>query len=620
MVMLKNLKGQMSNQMLTLMLVAVVLVVGVFAFSGFSSGSGLISVFDGATKLADNTDTIDDGGSDYDQRDEQRIIDDVDIGASLGDYDSIHFNASIDADGNYNLISDNLTLNITQSKLENLIGNLDGFEVIEIWVNKNFDVEGFDYYFQAVMVKDKSWNKYQLRYSIGDNDFIINDLEVYEQNELASSNYFQSYLWTTINNGDTTPMDKVYVSMSSNDLEDEFNYNSLIGIDVNGEIHIVTKYYYSTEYGGCYTRDKRVLVDGLSSLYGVFSKTRDFGEIGCGLLPVIDMQFAVGELKEYSYDTIAQITDTRTTGFTELSFVKQELTTGVDTFGSKYFKILNDVDLQTGLDANTQYINDFMLKLIDENVVIDESINNPITLVNPTNPANKMTYKILRGEDDSVFDYKDITGLVLDGGYVEDYSSGTDFIETNVIKFDSFNSYGLRFSDLGLSQLTASQITGSTIGNIGGTNVSFAMGGDVYLVDLSIWDRILGSMISWQIYDFNGLVTFVSETWDNPYLINSDIDECMAGSCNYGFQSAFKDSVSRSLTFTTEKPINNLLQYNGDNYWLFWTLNTQSESTNGCIIFDRTIGDLGIRVPVSICDDMIGGSNSIAQIKLFSED
>lgn len=600
-------KAQINNNIMMAVLLLAVVIGGVAFAGGFGGSSdGLVKVFTSAGQLDDNTLALDDNDK-YSEREKPKLTDDVNISQIVDDNGgSAKFSIAIDDDGNYDLEANSSSVKLTKEELEEFAGNIEGYTLEGVWVTKEFDVEGFPKYFQAILLKNTAWNKYQMRYSIGINDFIINNLEKVDAEDLtgtitAIDTYFDA--------------DAYYIVGDKTNLHPS-NLASVVITENDGGLNMLKTYenWRRTSHGACY-----------STLSHYLSESKFENQVGgnCNYLGSYNSrtyyaQMSLGELKEYSYDTIATSTDTRTIGFNEISFVKQEITQGVGLFNEKYFKILNNEDLSKGLDENKLYLNEFMTTLIEDNIDLSDGINNPIDLQGSTRTER---FEIMTSEEQSSLDYKDVTGLVLKNGYIQNFDGGNNqFIETNVIKFDPDESQGVQFSDLGLSKLKADKIEGKAVGNIKGSNISFDMAGEVHLADLSIWDKIIGSMVNWNDYDFNGLITYATSTFNNPTISNDEIDECLVDSCDYGFQTAFRDTGLKEITFTTEKPVTSLLTYNDEQYWLFWGLDTQSDSSVGCMIFDMSVGDLGVRVPVSICDDKIAGTNSIAQFKIFSED
>jgi hypothetical protein len=220
------------------------------------------------------------------------------------------------------------------------------------------------------------------------------------------------------------------------------------------------------------------------------------------------------------------------------------------------------------------------------------------------------------------FDFTD--GFVIDGTFSiqEDMES----IETGSYEFDSSESLGLVMNDEGLVQVKGSQMIGENFGRFtfDSENSSLSFIGTAYVVNdveengelVLLWDRVYSGMINLFDYSFDYSLWLTNSATDGKFSPVDVYDSCGVEGCSYGYVTTFMDNDLSTATLVTEKPVTNLLSYDGRDYWSFWKLESKNSNKQGCIILDMPTETLG-RVPVSICDNEIVGMNSYAQFKML---
>lgn len=609
--MVKNKKGQ-NSQMFLVIGAILMLVISGFAFSGGSSSS---DEREETTKVPDNTANLDESASDYVDR-EDYVGNDEDILTitNPSDSDKGDYNVTKDTNDENNLIitntESNESINMTKSNLEKYVGKLqDSENVVKFWFNNNYDVNGFTRTFQAFLIYDDSWNKYKVLWSIENENFVVKDLKVQDKNDLTP--YFNK-----LNNEN---YDLFFVKKNGDTYKD---ISSLVFTNSEGDLFISKSLGYTGGSCGNGCRTKSFYTGTLSN--NAFSQNVGlYTEIISTHATIhnnVFQYFSINEYKDYSYDRIAQLSNTRTTGFNDISFIKQEKTAGINTMEDKRLTLLSKEKYTEVLDyANNQNrLNSFVVN--NANELLSVSNDSAISLFGANNDyENWVNYGI--GEADSE-DIEGIVGIDLEG-YISDVTD-SEFIEVTNIKFNPENSYGLRMSDLGLSTIQVTESEGSLFGKISMDNVNSSAKfiGTARVIDTSKWQNAYASLVNIFDFSFSWSIWWDESTTNSKFGLSEDIvTDCdIVTGCEYGYTGSFKSSGTKDLTLTTGKPVTELLSYDDKNYWLFWTLDTRSENNEGCLIFDHTITNIDVTIPVSICDNKISGANAFAQFKIFSEE
>lgn len=593
-------KGQITTNP-TILLVGALLLFGlVFLVSGSSNIDGAKAV-DKASSLADNTQTNDKQNQDqYDnENQDKKAVDITDINNTNLQNGSYIVNTTDNNKLEFKNTQTNQTQVVEKSSIGNWIKLNNGQEITNVWINTNYDVNGFSKYFEAILVKDTNWNNYVLFYRIGDEKFMIKDLYLndYETNKnilIAYGNYDDGYY-----------VPKRYVKDAFNGLNIS---NSMLLTD-NNEIF---KQYSINKNKFVVVNNKEIrIISGLLSKgnYNTWAKATIFYlnqnkfNNFIGDLPQQDLPntlFNVNDLDSYSKPSIAEHTPTRTIGFNTVTIVKQEITNGINSFTNKNVKIADSSAMKELYNNNKDLYTSLLQDRIKKNIVFDNS-NNVIAVGNET-------YEI----------GTDITGLVMTNGYISqnDLLNGS-VVEVSQVKFNPENSKGLQMRDLGSATLRAEQQSGIIYGNLK-DNFKLQTHGRTYFVDSSLWDRALGILYNIVSFDFSSVTQYWNDYKDNA-IISDDINSGNVNGDIFVYESAFKDSNTQSLTFTNQKPIDNLLTYNGQNYWLFYTLETQ-DSSNGCLIIETYNDNLDVDMPMGVCGNVLGGINSVSQFKIYAEE
>jgi hypothetical protein len=579
-----------NNNTLTIGAVMLLVVGIIFGISGSSGNAGAVNIWENSAKLEDNSLTKDKNIEGYENNDGKL--------SDLVNQTNTVYNVTKDENGDlvYFDLRTNETQTITENNQKSVIELSENQEIKKAWINENFNLDGFNKYFEAFLIYDNAWDKYTLVYRIDNEKFIINNLKkqkagfipnnliVTPDNIPSWPNNAQNYGTFLSKLGLTTEND-VFVNVYGDTVNNYLsNVVSYIGIDNDGNLKIAMGFYnnYNVYNLIVYHYDSS---NGLNAnmptndnyLYGIF---------------------AIDELQSYSYDSIALYKNTKTLGFDKVTLVKQELNNGDASFTDKYFKIVSGNDFKQIVETNDNLLSDFMKNRINENLQ-KVGLDNDLL-------ANEENY--LLGVD--------INGVIIDNGYV----SQTGLRDGNVVavtqvKFNPDNSNGLQFSDLGASYLQASQIEALTFGNLK-DNFNIIAYGTAYFVEPSLWDQALGVVWNVLTFDFDGVSQFWTNSVKNPFL--SDNREL--GSVNgdvFAFTSAVKNPNNDRLDFTTQKPVTTLLEYDGANYWLFYTLETQ-DGSEGCMVIDYLNTNLNKRIPATICSDVVAGTNSASQFKINS--
>jgi hypothetical protein len=186
--------------------------------------------------------------------------------------------------------------------------------------------------------------------------------------------------------------------------------------------------------------------------------------------------------------------------------------------------------------------------------------------------------------------------------------------------FDASESYGLRLGDTGASTISADNLAVGTFGKMSmdSVNDSISFVGTAYPIGIDAWDTFYAYVLNVFDYSFDYGASITGSVVNGKLDTTDVIDTCdITTGCEYAFTSAYQNSGIDTLTLTTQKPLQDLLVYNTENYWMFYTMKTPSYNVDGCMIFDYRDVTLDIRMPVSVCGSQLAGASSDAQFKIF---
>ncbi len=590
-------------------LVMMVVVGGIFAISG---GGATDDGFTEVINLAPDTAVNDEEGLDYENRDLDRIIDDPTITVFM-DNTSGKIEVEYDAfDSDLIVLKnmlDNTTMNYSVAELTKYTGALkDGETIKKIWFNTAFDLGGFDKYFQAVLVYNADWNTYKVLWSIENRDYVIPNLESIDVVNTFTDYQFSSYL--TANNY------KLFASTS--DISSPLAYNSIVLMDANGDIEILKDFAQGFTVISAYTeyswyKYHYVGATGYDLEQESWAAIRDMNVVS-RFSPRTNMQFAINEFTEYSFPSLAVNQDTRTTGFNEISIVKQELTAGQSSMLDSNFKLVSNENYNDML-AYTENQN-LLSSLVETNaqdVVDGIGADSSISMWSDT--INHIAYGIGLAASE---DHDNIEGIVIDG-YISNVD-GAEFIEVGHFNFDASESYGLRLGDTGASTISADNLAVGTFGKMSmdSVNDSISFVGTAYPIGIDAWATFYAYVLNVFDYSFDYGASITGSVVNGKLDTTDVIDTCdITTGCEYAFTSAYQNPGIDTLTLTTQKPLQDLLVYNTENYWMLYTMKTPSYNVDGCMIFDYRDVTLDIRMPVSVCGSQLAGASSDAQFKIF---
>lgn len=584
---------------MSIILAVLLLAVSVFAISG---NGGSSNPLDDTTTIPDNSHTTTPETEGYNPE------------TNFGDKDVTNgaYNVTYDDKGNIVIknLATNQTKNLTKTMLNEVIELKKSQKIEKLWVNDSFKIEGFEKYFEAMLIYDSAWNHYNLIYKIENEIFGITKLEMNTFSDTEVSNLFalNSLITQNINIFDS---DSIILTKGS--LDNWRDITSLIYIGKNNELYITKSIHnniggINTAYG-CTLANKKPTTLSSSNFNIVLNNCVSGGTGGSEIV-----YFSINELVDYSYDRIAVLGNTRSTGFSDLGFVKQEMTTGITSLSDKTFKIVSKEVYNEILnyDTNQNLLLDFVETNAKE-VISGNDNDNAITIWRDT--INHNSYGIGNAKSE---DFDNIEGINING-YLTTLV-GVDFIEATNVKFDNTGKNGLVMSDMGLTSLQTNQIGNSasfgkmTFDNI---NDTARFSGRAFIVGVDTWDKVWAGIINLYDYSFS-YSTWITEYVDNGKFDTTDVlNDCsLVTGCEYAYVGSFKNQNPATLTLTTTKPLTNLLKYDDKNYWIFWNLKTDNENKEGCLIFDMSYPNLDIRVPVSVCGSEISGANAVAQFKI----
>ena len=599
--MARDKKGQLAGLNSQAIVAIIVGIVLLFAFAGTGGGSGSINTITKASELQDNTIVVD---PDVDKQQDQEI--NSEFNETQGAY-----NVSVDeTTGDLVFTNQNTSVETVVDDIGNFI-NLDAGETLEYATfNEEFDVNGFDRYFQGYLAKQPS-GLYNLYYKINTQKYVIKDLEFLNSVEMGNLDGAVGGFANGIGgnpNGQSvtrTPKEAMYVQFIGDEAYD-VDIVSAVGIDAEtGAIQIVTA-QEDTNGGAWLTGTKEShRVNFMDSLVGlersyIYDESYPIGGTG------INQIFSTNTLESYSFTDIALITDTRTVGFDSATIVKQELDDDISGFSDKSFKYINQEDLQELVQDTNAQLSELLVQQVGENIQTENLMED-----------------ILVGGVPRTIDSGSINpnGIVIDNGYVEtdDLLNGS-VLTVSHIKYDDLRTKGLQIDDLGRSNLQTNQPTGTSFGNLM-DEFELQTHGTAYVVGFTLWDSFKSSLILVFNFDYSALFALLSGSAENSPILADDLSEVEDVAGDVGaFVQAYQDSGSaKTIGLTSEQPLTTLLTFNGENYWLLYTLETQSAGQQGCMVFDMQDINLGQRIGVNICGETLGGTAGVAQFKMLAE-
>ena len=596
------------------MLIFVVIAAAALIFGSAGGSNTSVDVWKKSASLQDNTAKLDkavndyisgNGGLDDSVSEVINKLKNTSTSGNLTQDDVLTYNYTQDGLSVIITNPNNSTQSLTVDKnsfdrtIDNVIKLNSNEQVVNTWKNSAFDVNGFSKNFEALVVKDIAFDTYKVYYKIDTEKFIINDLNKVTKTEISNLEDFSKLTTSTYGNmyNDTN----TYLVKYTDNTINLHNIISLVVID-NQEIKIMKEMVHDRQLSSsgfsyaCQYTD--VSYNYISN--NKFDNPKSKCRIGQIYLATEKTQFAISEFEEYSKDSIAVNSNSRTAGFQKATLVKQELSTGFATATDKYIKLVSEEDFNSIQTENTQFFTPFLQDRIKNNIV-SAGLNN-ILKVN-TEPYTIGTT---------------INGIVIDGGYSQnaDLLNGTVQV-VEQIKFNGADKIGLQFDDLGLVKLDGSQVEDLSFGNLQ-DNFALQTHGTAYMVDRTAWENALAVVWNVVTFDFSG----VKQAWTNQAVNPTIEDDKTVGSVTgdtFGYTQSFKTAGNlNNLILTTAKPLTELLQYNGNNYWLFYTLEA-STGENGCIVYDSLNSNLNVRIPVSTCGNTIAGTNSLSQFKIASD-
>ena len=620
--MIKRNKIAQSSQMWIIGLMLVLVAGSMFAFG---QGGSKEDNREDTEKVPDNFHLNDMDGSGYEERENREVnllTDNLTDSNSKG---NIEVNCGEDTCELKDLFT-NLTETIDKETLIDYVGELDsGDNVKKIWYNTEFDNNGFDNYFQAILVYNENWNNYKLLWSVEDEDFIIPQLEQIKISDLDSnlvfayaetgSNYLKPATFKT--KYGLTDDNYIYVNMDGDEMTNYFgNVISFIFEDnVDNSLKLLKRNYgtYHNGVGRIIGKGFEVLSSNIITHQEHISCVVGGNYDEC----VFNKQYALNDVEQFSYDRIAVNQATRTTGFNLVSITKQEMTNS-GARDEKQAKILSkekfDNVLENGV-GNRAYTTFSDVNIED---VMNGFNDNAISLWGDSVNHNAYGLGTSQSED---FDLTD--GFVIDGYFTT--QNDLTALEVGSYEFDSSNSLGLVMEDTGEVNVIGSQMVGENFGKFtfNNENSSLYFTGTAYVVNdveengewISLWDRVYAGMINLFDYSFDYELWLTQKVTNGKFSPVDVYDSCGIEGCSYGYVSTFKDEDNSNIQLVSQKPITELLGYNGKQYWAFWKLETK-DNKEGCLIIDMPTTNLG-RIPISVCDKEITGMNSYAQFKML---
>lgn len=553
-----------------------VLLIGLLLFSSVGN-AGALSAFNKASQVPDNSDTKTELGESYEEKD-----------ASLNDVinEEVASNTTLNEETQEYVIEDsNINITIPVSELQTYIPfDVNTQDLIKVWVNPTYDVNGFNYDFEAFLVEDNSrigFTTYSFLYRVGTEKFTIEELELKDLADAKSNSY------AVLNNN--LNIAQVY---AKGDISDEKTTTSYLAISDSNELYLLKSREKKTNG---FNHDIRGFTYLTRDSFNAGSNYYSCGQTACQNGQVFTYEtYSIDELDTYSYDSVAVLSDTRTVNFDTITLVKQELNTGQNSFPERNFKFIEQEDINSIIEQGTSQLTPFLKDRVNENL-----------------PSSFDTDILVNGEAYTLGE--DLGGIVVDGGYVQQTDLlGGSVISVTQAQFDDLTSYGLRFSDLGESTLQGQGIRATTFGVLY-NDFEIQTHGEANLVDISNWDRSLGVIINLFTFDFSGVSQFWNQQVNSPILKDDPSVGTIGGS--YPFTQTIRNANTDILGLTSSKPVEDILTYNGDTYWLFYTLeNTNSQK--GCMVFDKLNPILNERIPVSMCNDIVSGTNKALQFKI----
>ena len=610
----KNKRGQ-SSQKTIISILLLLLIGGTFAL-GHSSNQD--DNRDEVANTPDNTHTNDLSGGNYEKRNEPKI-EPLLTNLTNNNNGKIEVTNCVDDICELKDLDTNTTQTYTIKDLTKYVGELENGDIIQkIWYNNEFDVEGFNKYFQAVLIYNENWRNYKLLWSIENENFVIPELKLKTMEDIGDTAFYFHYMGGINRNFEyfktrANLKDELYISYSGHEIEDlSNNVNSIISITENNELVILKGIanYGSGQYDTYHFITSNEFEDCVGGVSGGIGNTCNYGV----------KQFSVNDIKRFSYDRIAVTSPTRTTGFNLVSITKQEMTYSGNR-DEKQAKILSkekfDEVLKNGIGGRPY------TKFSDVNIneIMSNFQDNAISLWSDTINHNAYGLGTSKSED---FDIAD--GFVIDGYFTNQENLSS--LEVGSYEFNPSASLGLVMDDTGKVNIKGSQIIGENFGKFtfNQENSSLMFSGTAYVVNdvqengqwVSLWDRVYAGMINLFDYSFDYSQWLTQSVTNGKFSPVDVYDSCGINGCSYGYVSTFKDNDNSDIQLVTQKPITELLGYGDKQYWAFWKLETKDNS-KGCLIIDMPTDNIG-RIPVSVCDDEITGMNSYAQFKMLGVD
>ena len=600
----KKFKKVSSNNthIMSIVLVVTLLIVGVFAFNSGSSGA---DERDDVASLTDNTATPDNDIGGYTEREEETIGTNEQFLAN-SQYDKGNYNVTYDDDDIvFTNINTSEVFNMSETDFEKLIGELDSNQFVEkVWFNNDYDVEGFTHAFQAFLIRDDNWNNYKIIWSIDDNDFVLPKLKKVALTDFhATTGQFSNY-FDAIQPRYNVNFNHIYMSGDVDSMENNaISISSLVFTDDNnGVLYLLKELSEVSHYNQCHfitSNEFWIMMEGnhvSSNLYQYFS---------------------VAEYQDYSQPNIAIDSSTRTTGFNQITLANQDMLQPDNTMQDKQIKILSKEKYEELL--NVGFGNEILTEFGKTNVneLLSELEDNPISVWTDTINHNAYGLGTANSED-----YDNVDALVIDG-FLYNFEENTLFREIGTYQFDSETSYGVQINDDGKITLKGTELIGESFGkfSMNNANTTIDIRGTLYPIindDHQTWENIWSGIVNLFDYSFDYSAWITGEIENGKLGLVDVYNECGALGCEYGYSSSFMNAGLKIITLQDELPDSEMLEYNGKNYYAFWTLNAQGK--DGCLIFDSKAGNLGIRIPVSMCDRQITGVNSFAQVKMLSRE
>lgn len=505
------------------------------------------------------------------------------------------------------------------------IGDLKENErITQLWLNTQFSKDGFQENFKAIMIENIETKKFKLFWSVGEENFIIQNLDKKKFSEMNREIIVQGHRYLSLDTSltKTKIMNKLnlgeedyFYKIGESGTESGDNiYTTLIFINDKGELYLL-KEVYNEVSGNINFKTYSTKTYVLSDVQFEHTLINNNFELDRGAeSKTLALRFSIANYEEFSSHTIAQNKQTRSQGFNKVSVLNDY---NLDTryLGESKLNIFSAEKFKESLELSKSqnYINDFeetnilnILKGVeDKNLAVYEE--------------NFLDYINLGLGQSNSEDLSNIQGVSLSGSIVE--KNEVDFLEMKSFVFDDLvKTKGLNFFDDGLIKIYAQNTKGTSYGKfVFDSDTDYIKtNGESYFIGVSNWDKVFSSILN--IFDFSfPYSSWLTEKETNAvYGVGDSFNECDINSkCQYLYSTSFKNDRTNNIVVGNSET-QETLNFGEKKFKTLWKLSDKNKNplNYGCIVFEEHNSVLGSYIPVSVCGQELIGILNDAQFKI----